>query len=274
LTPGKLSFLSLFGAAVIAVAAPARAAEPVRCTVILDVDTGMAIHREGGCDSPFYPQSTFKLPLAMMGYDKGILVDDHNPRWEYQAKFKRSEREQKTTDPTIWEKDSIVWYSQEITRRLGKEAFADYVRRFDYGNRDVNGGPGGTDGLTESWLSSSLRISPDQQVDFLRRFITGKLPISAKAVTMTQAIVPVFEAGDGWTVHGKTGAGSLRNANGKLDGSRPLGWFVGWAEKGDRKVVFARMLVDNKRHADQPISFTVRDGLIADLPKLTSARPN
>ncbi len=271
MTTGTLSFLALFGAAVVSVTAPARAAESVRCTVILDIGTGKAIHRQGGCDEAFYPQSTFKLPLAMMGYDKGILVDEHNPRWEYQAKFKRSEREQKTTDPTIWEKDSIVWYSQEITRRLGKEAFADYVRRFDYGNRDVVGGPGGTDGLTESWLSSSLKISPDQQVDFLRRFMTGKLPISTRSVAMTQAIVPTFKAADGWTVHGKTGAGSLRNASGKLDGSRPIGWFVGWAEKGDRKVVFARLLVDTKRHTDQPISFTVRDGLISDLPKLASS---
>lgn len=274
MNPGMLSFVALFAAAAVSVSAPARAAESVRCTVILDVDTGIVIHRQGGCDQAFYPQSTFKLPLAMMGYDKGILVDDHNPRWEYQAKFNRSERERKATDPTIWEKDSIVWYSQEITRRLGKQAFADYVRSFDYGNRDVAGGPGGTDGLTEAWLSSSLKISPDQQVSFLRRFITGKLPISAKAVTMTQAIVPTFAAGDGWTVHGKTGAGWLRDAKGKPDRNRPLGWFVGWAEKGGKKVVFARMLLDNKRHTDQPISFTVRDGLIADLPKLASGRPN
>ncbi len=272
MTSGTLSFFALFSAAVASMAAPAVAAEPVHCTVILDIETGKPIHRQGECDHAIYPQSTFKLPLAMMGYDKGILVDEHNPRWAYQAKFKRSEREQKATDPTIWEKDSIVWYSQEITRRLGKQAFADYIRRFDYGNRDVSGGPGGTDGLTESWLSSSLKISPDQQVDFLRRFMTGKLPISTKAVTMTQAIVPSFSAADGWTIHGKTGAGSVRNGQGKLDGSRPVGWFVGWAQKGDRKVVFARLLVDNKRHADKPISFTVRDGLIADLPKLTSNR--
>lgn len=268
MTPGKLSFLALFGAAVIAVAAPARAAEPVRCTVILDVDTGMAIHREGGCDSPFYPQSTFKLPLAMMGYDKGILVDDHNPRWEYQAKFKRSEREQKTTDPTIWEKDSIVWYSQEITRKLGSKAFADYIQRFGYGNRDVSGGPGNTDGLTESWLMSSLKISADEQVRFLRRFLNGGLPISEHAVDMTLAIVPHFQAGDGWDIQGKTGSGWLRDKAGKVDYDRPLGWFVGWAMKDERRVIFARLLVDTKRYKGTPISFVVRDSLIGDLPKL------
>lgn len=246
----------------------ARAAEPVRCTVILDVETGKSLHRSGTCDVGFYPQSTFKLPIAMMGYDAGILTDEHNPRWEYQAKFNRSKREQKATDPTIWERDSIVWYSQEITRKLGKKAFADYVRGFDYGNHDVSGGPGGTDGLTESWLSSSLEISGDQQVDFLRRFLTGRLPISPEAVKLTQAIVPAFPAADGWTVHGKTGAGWLRDKAGKPDRGRPLGWFVGWAEKDGHKVAFARLLVDTKRHTDTPISYTVRDSLIADLPTL------
>lgn len=256
----------------LAQAAPAHAAEPIRCTVVLDAETGGVVLRRGSCDQAVYPQSTFKLPLAMMGYEAGILKDEHDPRWEYQAKFNRSQREQKTTDPTIWEKDSIVWYSQEITRRLGKQSFADYVSRFGYGNRDVSGGPGGTDGLTEAWLMSSLKISSDQQADFMRRFVTGKLPISPDAVRRTQAIVPVFDAADGWIIHGKTGSGSMRNGNGKGDGNRPIGWFVGWAENGSRKVVFARLLVDNKRHTDKPISYTVRDSLIADLPGLAAGR--
>ncbi len=248
------------------------AADRVECTVVIDALSGEAIYRTGKCDQAVYPQSTFKLPLAMMGYDAGILKDAHTPRWDYQAKFERPKREQQATDPTIWERDSIVWYSQEIARRLGKQAFANYIRGFDYGNRDVAGGPGGTDGLTESWLMSSLKISPDQQADFMRRFVTGKLPISPEAMKQTEAIVPVFKAADGWTIRGKTGSGSMRGANGKGDRNRPIGWFVGWAEKGERKLVFARLLVDTKRHSDKPISFTVRDSLIADLPGLADGR--
>jgi beta-lactamase class D len=68
-------------------AAPAHAADPIRCTVIIDEKTGETIYRQGNCDQGFYPQSTFKLPLAMMGYDSGILVDGHNPFWTYDAKL-------------------------------------------------------------------------------------------------------------------------------------------------------------------------------------------
>ncbi len=261
------------GVAALSVSAPAAlAAGKVECTVVVDARTGETIHRKGTCDQGFYPQSTFKLPLAMMGYDAGILTDAQNPRWPYQAKFNRSKREQQDTDPTIWERDSIVWYSQEMTRKLGKKAFGDYVRGFGYGNADVSGGPGNTDGLTESWLMSSLKISPDEQVAFLKRFLDGKLPISAQAVEKTKQIVPAFKGNADWHIQGKTGSGSMRNKAGKSDNSRPIGWFVGWARRENREVIFARLLVDTRRHADKPISFTVRDSLIADLPEIVGTK--
>lgn len=246
---------------------PVLAAESVHCTVILDAESGKALHRDGICDKGFAPQSTFKFPLAVMGYDAGILKDATTPHWEYKPEWTRPKREQKSVDPTIWERDSIVWYSQEITRRLGKEKFADYARSFDYGNADVRGVKGQTDGLTEAWLMSSLKISGDEQADFVRRFVNGKLAVSKDALTRTQAIIPQFAAADGWQVHGKTGSGRMRNKARKFDGDRWLGWFVGWAEKDGRKVTFARLNIQNWK-SEEPISFATRDSLIADLPKL------
>ena len=267
LLAAAISLFPLLGAA-----GPASAGDPIRCTVVLDAESGAAIHRGGTCDERVYPMSTFKLPLAMMGYDAGILKDETTPRWDYQAKFGGPARVKKAFDPTGWERESIVWYSQEITRRLGEDRFGDYVRRFDYGNGDVSGGPGKLDGLTESWLMSSLKISPDEQADFLRRFLNGKLPVSDHALAMTQAIIPHFEAADGWVIHGKTGSGRMRDAKGKPTSGRPIGWFVGWAEREGRRVVFARLLVDDKPHGEPPISFVVRDSLIEDLPGLVADR--
>lgn len=243
------------------------AAEPVHCTVVLDAESGATIHRNGVCDKAFAPQSTFKFPLAVMGYDAGVLKDATTPQWSYRAEWKRPKREQKSVNPTIWETDSIVWYSQEITRKLGQRKFADYVRGFGYGNADVKGIPGQTDGLTESWLMSSLKISGDQQADFVRRFVTGKLPVSQAAVEKTRAIIPQFTAADGWQVHGKTGSGRMRDKAGKFEGDNWLGWFVGWAEKGERRVVFARLNISDWKRKE-PISFVTRDTMIADLPQL------
>jgi beta-lactamase class D len=109
-------------------------------------------------------------------------------------------------------------------------------------------------------VDSSLEISPVEQTAFLRRLLAGKMPVSAKAHDMTEAIIPSFRAGD-WTVQGKTGSTRL----GK--NKQSLGWFVGWAEKDGRRIVFARLVVDAKR-GDMPKGLATRAAFLKDLPQL------
>jgi beta-lactamase class D len=232
----------------------------IHCTLIQDADSGATLYQDGVCDQRVSPASTFKVPLALIGYDSGILSDAHTPSWDYKPEFNAVKRDHKTVDPTIWERDSIVWYSREITRRLGAKNFAGYVSKFGYGNMDVSGDAGKDNGLTQSWINSSLAISPVEQTAFLRRMLAGKMPVSAKAHEMAKAIIPTFQAGD-WSVQGKTGSTSLSNSK------RSLGWFVGWGEKGGRRIVFARLVVDAKR-GDTPKGLATRAAFLKDLPQL------
>jgi len=245
----------------------------LNCTIIADAATGSIIHRQGTCDRRFSPMSSFKFPLAVMGFDSGILIGPHDPVWELKPEYKASKREQayKKVDPAIWEKDSIVWFSQQLTRRLGEKRFAGYLAGFDYGNRDVSGDAGKNNGLTHSWLMSSLAISPDEQIEFLHRFKARQLPVSERAYRETEATIATFESGDGWKVHGKTGSGSLRDAKGKIDRARPLGWFIGWAEKEGREIIFARLGIGT-RSSDTPGGLLARESLLADLPGLMAGR--
>jgi beta-lactamase class D len=220
----------------------AGAADVTRATVVVDLADGRVLHRSGPCATRFSPCSTFKIPLALMGYDAGILKDAHHPAWPYRPAVDHAGREEEkhATDPTRWEAVSVVWYSQEITRRLGAMKFKAYVDRFGYGNRDLRGNPGKHDGLTQAWLGSSLTISPDEQVGFLRRMLGHRL-VSARAHAQAEAVIPAFQGSDGWNVRGKTGSGWLSDAAGKGDRTQPLGWFVGWAGKGTRRIAFARV---------------------------------
>ncbi|ANT52166.1 class D beta-lactamase [Mesorhizobium amorphae] len=235
----------------------------VECTLIEDAVSGETLYRDGVCDQRFSPASTFKVPLALIGYDAGILNDEHTPSWDYRPEFNAVKRDRKTVDPTIWERDSVLWYSREITSRLGSERFAGYVSKFGYGNMDVSGSAGKNDSLTHSWVNSSLEISPVEQTAFLRRILAGKMPVSARAHAMTRAILPSFQAG-GWAVQGKTGSTRLGNAG---TDKRSLGWFVGWAEKDGRRIVFARLVVDEKP-TDTPKGPKTRAGFLKDLPGL------
>lgn len=241
----------------------------LECTLIVDAQSGATLRRDGICDRRVSPASTFKVPLALMGYDAGILSDAHTPRWDYKPGFNAVKRDHRPVDPTIWEKDSVVWYSQQITRKLGNERFGGYVSGFGYGNGDITGNPGKKDGLTHSWLSSSLKISPDEQAVFIRRILDRKLPVSAKAFEMTETILPVFDAGN-WKVQGKTGTGWQTNKAGATDRNRPFGWFVGWAEKGGRKVVFAKLFV-NSGKSPVLLGPKVRANFLAELPGLMEA---
>lgn len=259
-----LRILSLTAAlgALLSVGSPAAAASTdIDCTLIVEGTTGRTLMQDGFCDRRYSPASTFKVPLALIGYDTGVLVDEHSPAWDYKPEFDAPKREQMTVDPTIWERESIIWYSREIVRRVGAKSFGRYVADFDYGNADVTGTPGRNDGLTRSWVDSSLMISPLEQVAFLRRLLVHDLPVSEKSFGMTKAILPTFKAG-AWTVTGKTGSARVR-AEGQ---GRWLGWFVGWADKDGRRIVFARLSVNAKQ--DNPKGPTVRAAFLKNLPSL------
>ncbi|MBS7541726.1 class D beta-lactamase [Ancylobacter oerskovii] len=270
--PLALSVLALSTLAlpVLLLAAPAQAA--TLCTALADVATGKVLKQDGpGCEQRVSPASTFKIPIALMGYDAGILKDAHQPSWPYKPGYPAWRKEWKAdVDPTYWMKESVVWYSQEITRALGMERFRRYVEGFGYGNEDVSGNKGRKDGLTESWLSTSLDISPREQLGFLSRMLRGELPVSRQAVAMTAEIIRVGTTANGWEVHGKTGMGFARDAKGKLVRGKPYGWFVGWATKDGRSVAFARLDRDAARQ-DTPTSWRARDALLAELPALLDA---
>lgn len=252
----------------------ANASADATCTLIVDASTG-AVHLRTGarCDERMTTASTFKVPLALIGFDSGILKDGDHPAWPYREGYAAwDERWKRTTTPMTWMGDSVVWYSQQLTRTLGVKRFQEYVDRLDYGNRDLSGNPGSGgnpgqgDGLTHAWLSSSLRISASEQVAFLRRLVRHELPVSKTAIDQTMAIMPSVEI-DGWRISGKTGTGSRRLANGTNDREKQVGWFVGWATRDGRTLVFARLLEDEGPEKVRA-GWRARDTLFADWPSL------
>jgi beta-lactamase class D len=236
------------------------------CTLVVDATTGATIVRVGDrCDERLTPASTFKIALSLIGFDSGILRDANDPAWPYRDEYKAWNNDWKqTTTPQTWLRDSVVWYSQVLTRRLGDATFRQYVDTLGYGNRDVSGG------LTTAWLSSSLRISAVEQVAFVRRMVQRQLPVSRSAIDRTMAIMPVASSG-GWRINGKTGTGFQQRADGTSDSDRQVGWFVGWAQREGRTLVFARVIEDERRE-DVRAGLRARDALVADWPALPIAR--
>lgn len=259
-------------------AAPAAAESRTVCTLIEEAadaasEAPRTLVREGDCDKRHAPASTFKIAISLMGFDAGILNSPSEPEMPFREGYVDWRQTWKQpTDPTRWMKESVVWYSQQVTARLGSERFATYVDAFDYGNRDVSGNKGEADGLISSWLSSSLAISPAEQVAFLQRMLAGDLPVSEAALENTVSILDYGQRPGGWRVRGKTGSGLPRDENGSLKWGEPFGWFVGWAEHDGRTVVFARLVQESEK-PERPAGPKTRDELFADYFDRADAMP-
>ncbi len=243
----------------------ARAAEI--CTLVADSMTGDVIFQRGDCDSRVTPASTFKIPLAVMGYDSGFLVNAHQPVLDFKPGYPDwIESWRQPIDPTQWMHRSVVWYSQLIARALGTDRLSAYAGQWAYGNADFSGDPGENNGLERAWIASSLAISPAEQVRFLNGLVNRTLPVSRQAMDMAADIIERRTAGE-WTVHGKTGSAYPRRADRSFDRARPWGWYVGWASKGERTIIFARLNQDERR-TEGSSGVRARDGFIAELPQL------
>lgn len=244
------------------------------CTLLADAATTRVLKRAGEhCEQRFTPASTFKIPLSLMGYDSGFLTDEHLPAIPYREGAPALDPSWKTTvDPSSWIKNSVVWYSQQITLWLGKERLQRYVTRFGYGNQDLAGNPGLNDGLTQAWLSSSLRISPLEQLAFLQKVTARQLPVSARAYEMTRRLLYVSDLPSGWSVYGKTGTGYQMRDDGTPDLTRQVGWFVGWVAKGKRTVVFVYAVGDEQTQPTRA-GLRARETFLEQLPALLDALP-
>ncbi|WP_277964356.1 class D beta-lactamase [Pseudomonas sp. RIT-To-2] len=241
------------------------------CTLVTDASTGRVVHQSGDCTTRVTPASTYKLALSLMGFDTGYLHDAHTPTLDYRPGDPDwgGDAWRQPTDPARWIKLSVVWYSQRITHALGAERIAQYTRAFGYGNADLAGDPGKGNGLDRAWIGSSLKISPVEQATFLRKLVNRQLPVSGYALDMTSRLSLLEERPAGWEMHGKTGMAYPRDAAGVSDEAHAYGWFVGWALKDGRTLVFVRMRQDEEV---QKVSAGVRlrGELLGDWRRLSS----
>lgn len=227
------------------------------CTAIADASNGAVVLQRGDCRKQVTPASTFKIAISLMAYDAGFLKNEHAPELPYQPGYVAwLDSWKHPTNPQKWMQDSVVWYSQNLTRSLGRERFAAYTRKFDYGNANV-AGDAEHDGLTMSWISSSLRISPLEQLSFLGKVVNRQLDVTQHAYAMTAALTKQDKPLAGWELHAKTGAAS------------GYGWYVGWASSKGKTYTFARLM---RRDESDPQNVSAgvlaRDGFMADFPAL------
>ncbi|HKY04424.1 MAG TPA: penicillin-binding transpeptidase domain-containing protein [Blastocatellia bacterium] len=202
-------------------------------------------YNEKRASERFSPFSTFKVPNSIIGLESGVIKDENfviawdrkkyppDPDWNREP-FLHWKRDHSLQTAI---KYSVVWYYKELALKVGEPAMKQYVAKLNYGNQDTTGG------LDKFWLNSSLRISAEEQVSFLKAFYTGKLDISSRTTGIVKRII-LLEQTPRYRLSGKTGGGPLPHGS--------LGWFVGYLERDDNVYFFATNI-------EGPNYFAIRD---------------
>lgn len=164
------------------------------------------------CAERFFPASTYKIMNALIGLETGVIPDENYfIKWDG-TKYDISSWNQANTLETAFQ-NSVVWYFQELARRVGREKMQYYVNAAKYGNQDISGQ------VDSFWLDGGLRISADEQVEFLKRLYRNDLPFSQRSMNIVKEIM-VLETTDSYQLSGKTGSAQRVTPH--------EGWFVGY----------------------------------------------
>jgi beta-lactamase class D len=203
------------------------------CVVIADTASGRQLYRYGShqvCMRQLPPCSTFKIPNSLIGLDAGVVTPTTVLKWD--GTPQRVSAWEHDADMRTAFKQSIVWWYQRVARQIGKPAYEERLKAFDYGDHEPDGP------VDRFWLGPSpgaqgLLISTEQQVDFLHRLYGGKLPVKPASAAFVKSIM-VDETRGSSVMSGKTGTCPT-----DLRQSRQVGWWVGRLQSPPHDYLFA-----------------------------------
>ena len=201
--------------------------------------------RAAECRKRLTPASTFKILNSLIGLESGVIRDEHFViRWD--SVHRSTEAWNRDHDLASAIENSVVWYYQELARRVGRKRMTAYIDSTGYGNNDASGP------IDRFWLGSTLRISADEQVGFLRRLYAEDLPFSHRSIEIVKRIL-ILQRTDSTVLHAKTGMAT------DMSGVA-VGWFVGYVEKAGDVYFFALTMTSPDEERDGETIFRERKG--------------
>ncbi|MFN9395909.1 MAG: class D beta-lactamase [Pseudanabaena sp.] len=203
------------------------------CFIVYDLKRDRYIrYNPHHCQKLFIPASTFKIFNSLVALEtKAIANENIVIPWDGVVNNEFLEWNQDQTMRTAF-KRSVVWFYQELARRVGNERMRKYIQASGYGNQDIG------DKVDTFWLKGKLRISPEEQIKFLVMLYKENLPF-APAVMQTVKDIMVIDRQEHYTLRGKTGWGR------DVDGMKNIGWYVGYLER-DHNVYFYTLNIVNQ----------------------------
>jgi beta-lactamase class D len=160
------------------------------------------------------PASTFKILISLVALETSVAPDEdfiikydgvptHNEKWN--------------KDLTMREafKVSSEPYYKTLINKIGKVEMQKWIDSIKYGNRTM-----GAD-ITQCWHDSSMLITPDEQVGFMKKLYFDELPFSKRTQRLVRSIM-LQETSDKYKLYYKTGM--------YVNNDKQMAWMVGFVE--------------------------------------------
>jgi len=154
----------------------------------------------------FQPCSTFKLPHALIALDTGVISRRQNRRRCVPQECHANHGGLELAGAI---QASCLSYFRQLARAICPARMVAGLKKIGY---PVTGPLEPLDGF---WLTGDLRVTADQQLQWIRRFCTEPLPVEAGQLAAVRAAT-LRASSPRYTLHGKTG--SSREG---------FGWFTG-----------------------------------------------
>ena len=122
-------------------------------------------------------------------------------------------------------KNSVNWYFQSIDSQLGFHSVKSFLQKIQYGNQQT-----GSD-IDLYWTDLSLKISPIDQVNLLKKFHDNEFQFAPQNIDAVKNSI-LLSSGSKSSLYGKTGTG-------RIEGKDVNGWFIGFWETADNVYYFA-----------------------------------
>lgn len=206
------------------------------CAVVYDVkENKYSVYNKPMSEQQASPYSTFKIVSTLAGLKNGIIESETSTMSYTGEQYPISEWNENLTLEKAFQ-TSCIWFFRQIIDEAGNDEIQSELTQLEYGNCDISEWDGSNVNplpeLNGFWIDSSLKISPLEQVQVLKKIFEGESIYSDEDVAILKKIMAV--GGDRKSIYGKTGSG--------LGGEA---WFVGFAEENGERVYFAVYLNDD-----------------------------
>lgn len=170
------------------------------------------------------PDSTYKIYDALIGLESGVISPEQSEiLWDGTNYY----FDAWNTDQNLFTamRNSVTWYFQALDHKVGFQAVKDFIQEINYGNQNMTGS------FSSYWMESSLKISPIEQVELLKKFHCDEFSVSSENIRTVKDSICLYSSPEA-SFYGKTGSGRVNDQD-------VNGWFIGYIETSGHTYYFS-----------------------------------